>query len=88
MENIRLEHRAELGRLGLTYSLDDVARCIRSLHPDDYHKNISYDNPIPMGYDIYKTHFQPENADCEDYLYLKVRLEDGIIVIVGSFKLV
>lgn len=79
---------AHKSSLGLGYSLDDIARCIKSLAPTDFHKRLVYETgDPPTRFDVYKSTFEL-NEQHTDYLYIKLALNDCGQIVVASFKLV
>lgn len=73
--------------VNLGYTLDEVARCISQLQPENYQKTLEYDDNGRV-FDAYKIGFSPQDGQI-DSIYIKLRLlENGEIQIgLGSFHL-
>lgn len=85
--NLELMYSAERDRLNLDYALGDVAQCIQSLHPDHYRKTDSYTGSRPDVFDCYVIRFWLESKNCEDELYVKLKLSPRGKVVIASFHL-
>lgn len=76
---------SDIANLG--YTLNEVARCISQLQPENYQKTLDYDDKGKV-FDAYKINFSPQEEQT-DSIYIKLRLlENGEVQIgLGSFHL-
>jgi hypothetical protein len=80
---VSFDGRSQIDAFNLGYDVDDVARCLYSLRPEDFVKTLTYPSPNGkrrIACDVYRTKCQ-NSDEVEDDLYVKVRVSGWVVVV-------